>query len=46
MLDLANSALEAATKPGVSYADVRVVESRDRSLSTKNGRPGSIMILS
>jgi TldD protein len=43
MLDLATSALEAATQPGVSYADVRIVESRDRSLSTKNGRPGSIM---
>jgi TldD protein len=43
MLALATKALEAATKPGVSYADVRVVDYRDRSLSTKHGRPGSIM---
>src|ERR1700692_2998307 len=42
MLDLATSALEAATESGVSYADVRIVESVDRGLSTKNGRPGSI----
>lgn len=42
MTDLANSALDAAMRPGVLYADVRVVESTERSLSTKNGRPGSI----
>lgn len=27
---------------GVTYADVRVVESRDRALSTKNGKPGHV----
>ena len=27
---------------GVSYADVRAVESKDRALSTKNGKPGHI----
>lgn len=35
-------ALDAALRPGVSYADVRVVDSRDRDLSTKNGKPGQI----
>jgi TldD protein len=33
-------ALDTAMRTGVTYADVRIVESRDRSLSTKNGRPG------
>src|SRR5260370_33182491 len=42
MLSLATAALEAAMRPGVAYADVRVVESNDRSLSTKNGRPGTV----
>jgi TldD protein len=42
MLAFAQSALEAATQPGISYADVRIVEASDRNLSTKNGRPGSI----
>src|SRR5271166_5524215 len=43
MVDLATRALEASLRSGVSYADVRVVESRDRTLSTKNGRPGTVM---
>ncbi len=34
------SALDSAMRSGVTYADVRIVDSRDRSLSTKNGRPG------
>jgi len=42
MIDLATSALEAAMRPGVSYADVRVIESKDRTLSTKSGRSGTI----
>src|ERR1700687_212773 len=42
MRAIATNALEAAMRPGVSYADVRVVEANDRSLSTKNGRPGSV----
>jgi TldD protein len=43
MLDLATRALDASLRSGVSYSDVRVVESRDRTLSTKNGRPGAVM---
>jgi TldD protein len=33
-------ALDAATVPGVTYADARVVAIRNRSLTTKNGRVG------
>jgi TldD protein len=42
MQRIALDALEAATRRGISYADVRVVESRDRSLATKNGQPGHL----
>jgi TldD protein len=42
MLTLATAALEAAMRPGITYADVRVVESNDRGLTTKNGRPGTV----
>ncbi|MBC8165459.1 MAG: TldD/PmbA family protein [Bryobacteraceae bacterium] len=42
MRDLAEKALDAATRRGVSYADVRVEETRDRQISTRNGRPGQI----
>ena len=31
-----------ALRPGVTYADVRVIESRDRELGTKNGKPGQV----
>ena len=31
-----------ALAPGVEYADVRVVDSRERNLSVKNGRPGQV----
>ncbi len=41
MRHIAEQALDAASRPGVSYADVRVVEHRDRHVSTKNGRMGS-----
>jgi TldD protein len=41
MKHIAEQALDAASRPGVSYADVRVVEHRDRHVSTKNGRMGS-----
>jgi TldD protein len=34
----AQLALDAAARRGAGYADVRVVESRDRSLGTKNGK--------
>jgi TldD protein len=40
MKDLALRALDAALAPGVSYADVRVEQVRDRALGTKNGRTG------
>jgi TldD protein len=42
MKQLALNALESAMRPGVTYADVRVIESRDRDLSTKNGKPGQV----
>ena len=42
MKDLATAALDSALRNGVTYADARVVESRDRALSTKNGKPGHI----
>jgi TldD protein len=42
MKETALQALDAALRPGVTYADVRVVESRERDLSTKNGKPGQI----
>lgn len=42
MRDLAEKALDAATRRGVSYADVRVEDARERHVSTRNGRPGHI----
>src|ERR1039457_1178497 len=42
MLSLATAALEAAMRPGITYADVRVVESNDRGLTAKNGRAGTV----
>lgn len=42
MKQLALEALDAALAPDVTYADVRVVESRERELSTKNGKPGHV----
>jgi len=42
MKQLALDALDAALRPGVTYADVRVVENRERDLSTKNGKPGQV----
>jgi TldD protein len=42
MKDRALQALDAAMRTGVTtFADVRLVESKDRTLSTKNGRPGN-----
>jgi TldD protein len=38
MNDFAQFALDAATGPGVQYADVRVEHARDRHISTKNGK--------
>jgi TldD protein len=42
MQSLAEQALDAVSRPGVTYADVRVVERRDRHVSTKNGRIGTV----
>jgi len=42
MRDLALRALDAVARRGVSYADVRVIESRDRDVSTKNGKAGHV----
>src|SRR5713101_6411927 len=42
MKQLALQALDSALRSAVSYADVRVVESRDRELATKNGKPGQV----
>jgi TldD protein len=42
MKQLALEALDAALHPGVSYADTRVMEIRDRQVSTKNGKAGHV----
>lgn len=42
MRDLAEKALNAATRRGVTYADIRVEDARDRHVSTRNGRPGNV----
>ncbi len=42
MKALATKALDAALRPEVSYADVRVIEERARNLSTKSGKTGHI----
>ncbi len=44
MKRLALEALDRAAGRGVEYADVRVSESRDREVSTKNGRAGHVSI--
>src|SRR5436305_1283901 len=40
MKDLALEALDAAERRGVTYADVRAIETRDREIATKNGKIG------
>lgn len=42
MKDLALSALDATARRGVSYADVRVLEIREREITTKNGKAGHV----
>ncbi len=42
MKDLALRALERAARRGVTYADVRAIESREREITTKNGRAGHV----
>src|SRR5580704_8589363 len=46
MKALAQNALDAAVRRGISYADVRVVEDRERHVSTKNGKAGDVSISS
>ena len=41
MLEIAAWALDTAQARGASYADVRVVDERQRTLATKNGKVGS-----
>src|SRR5215831_5899866 len=40
MKHIADWALNTATQRGASYADVRIVDDRQRSLATKNGKVG------
>jgi len=42
MKAIAHRALEAACRNGVSYADVRVIERRERHVATKNGKIGQL----
>ncbi len=42
MKDLAQSALDTAVARGATYAEVRVMDLRERYLSTKNGRPAQV----
>ncbi|HUI77867.1 MAG TPA: TldD/PmbA family protein [Bryobacteraceae bacterium] len=42
MKDLALSALDMVARRGVTYADVRAIETRDREISTKNGKAGHV----
>src|SRR5271165_3605527 len=42
MKDIAREALDSAVHGGAEYADVRVIESKERAISTKNGKPGHI----
>src|SRR5215813_12741115 len=40
MKQIADWALNTATQRGASYGDVRIVDDRQRSLATKNGKVG------
>jgi len=40
MKKTALNALDAAVRRGISYADVRLIETEDRNISTKNGKIG------
>jgi len=42
MKDLALSALDAVARRGVTYADARLVETREREVTTKNGKAGHV----
>jgi TldD protein len=42
MKDIALRALDLVAGRATEYADVRAIESRDREITTKNGRPGHV----
>ncbi len=42
MKDIAIAALDAASRRGVQYADTRAIESREREVTTKNGKAGHV----
>ena len=42
MKQIALEALNFATGPGVTYADIRVLDCRERSVATRNGRVSSV----
>lgn len=42
MKDLALRALDAVARGGITYADVRAIETRERDVSTKNGKAGHV----
>ena len=42
MKDLALQALDAVARGGVTYADVRAIDARDREVTTKNGKAGHV----
>ena len=42
MNDIAVNALDAAVRRAISYADVRLVETEERHVSTKNGQIGEL----
>jgi len=42
MKDLALRALDLVTRRGVTYADVRAVDLREREIATKNGKTGHV----
>src|SRR3954451_21171848 len=42
MKDIALRALDAATRRGVAYRDVRAIETRDREIVTKNGKAAHV----
>src|SRR5215831_19743155 len=42
MKDVALRALDAVVRRGVGYADVRAIDSREREITTKNGKPAHV----
>jgi len=42
MKQIAQNALDAAVRRGISYGDVRLIETEERQVSTKNGRIGNV----